>query len=83
MKKQVGKDSLRVTVGSLISRGLRPTALAGNHERKRQEMDRVICSSLIANAYSRVPFNPDRGILNHRPHDIITSEKVKPVAQMT
>jgi uncharacterized protein YycO len=83
MKKQVGKEGVRTTVGHLAYRGARPTALAGKHEGKRQKLDRIICSSLIANAYSRVPFNPDRAILNHRPNDIANSEHVTPVAQMT
>lgn len=83
VKKHIGNDKLRVTVRSLLRRGVLPTAIAGEHEQERvKKMDQAICSSLIANAYPKVPFNKQRAIMNTRPSDIIGSEHVRLIGKI-
>lgn len=82
MKKNVGKDAMRVTIGGLVRHGLKPTVMSSKHERRRQELDRALCSSLIANAYAKVPFNEKRRIADTRPSDILHSDKVKIVGKI-
>jgi len=83
MQKHVGKDGLRVTLGNLVRHGIRPTVISRAHEGQQQQIDRALCSSLIANSYAKVPFNPERSILDHRPSDILKSDKVKVVGSVT
>lgn len=83
MNKHVGNDAMRVTLGNLIMHGAKPTLLSKAHERSRQALDRVLCSSLIANAYAKLPFNPDRRIADTRPVDLLHSDKVKVVGKIT
>lgn len=83
MNKHVGNNAFRVTLGNLAIHGARPTALSGKHERKRRKIDRALCSNLIANAYAKIPFNPDRRIADTRPVDILRSRKTKVVGKIT
>lgn len=85
MEKHVGNDAMRVTLGNLIMHGIRPTVVSkaqGGHERQQQKIDRALCSSLIANAYAKVPFNEKRRIADTRPSDILHSDKVKIVGKI-
>jgi hypothetical protein len=77
MKDNIGNRALNVTVGNLVVHGAKPTVLSSKHEGKRQELDRAICSAVIANAYSKVPFNANRRIADTRPSDILRSKHVK------
>lgn len=83
MRRHVGKDAFKVTLPALAVHGLKPTPLARAHERARQELDRVLCSSLIANAYAKIPFHPERAIADTRPVDLLKSEHVDVVGKVT
>jgi hypothetical protein len=83
LNKNVGNDALRVTLGGLVAHGLKPTLLSRAHEGARQQLDRALCSSLIANAYAKLPFNPKRRIADTRPVDLLKSEHVKVVGTVT
>lgn len=81
--KQVGNDAYKIALPGLISRGLKPTVMSGKHEGERQKkITRALCSSLIANAYAKVPFNEKRRIADTRPVDILHSDKVKVVGKV-
>ncbi len=82
LNAHVGNDAMRVTLGNLVAHGIRPTILSRMHEGEQQKIDRALCSSLIANAYAHVPFNPKRRIADTRPVDLLHSDHVKVVGKI-
>lgn len=83
LNSHVGNDAMRVTLGNLVAHGIKPTALSRAHEGVKQQIDRALCSSLIANAYAKVPFNPKRQIADQRPVDLLHSDHVKVVGKVS
>jgi len=82
VRKQIGKD---FSLMALATAGAKPTIMSKGHEgsAQRRALDSIFCSNMLANAYHKTPFNPDRSISDTRPVDILKSKRVKPVGEIS
>jgi len=79
VRKQIDKP---FSISALAVGGLKPTFMSGDHERRRQRLNDIFCSSMIANAYPRQAFNEKRQISDTRPSDILKSRLVKRIGEL-
>ena len=78
-RKSLGKP---FSLSALTIGGLKPTSFSGGHEKARQKLNDIFCSSLIANAYPQQAFNQKRQISDTRPSDILRSRLVKRIGEI-